>query len=189
MICWVILGNISFLFSDFHFPSQDIGDLLWASVSNNVLISIAFQLKNCSFTVKGKVCFFRAPLQLCQLCTYLFHMEGIKICIIPNEGTIQGWICHCRRRSIVRGLSLFLPPPLQVESPYVSIRAIMPCFSCVTGTSFFAARAFMQISLNTMQSRIQPHLFFAGEVILLWMPSAFRVGMDFKFYDTGWNAC
>lgn len=128
MICWVILGNISFLFSDFHFPSQDIGDLLWASVSNNVLISIAFQLKNCSFTVKGKVCFFRAPLQLCQLCTYLFHMEGIKICIIPNEGTIQGWICHCRRRSIVRGLSLFLPPPLQVESPCVSIRAIMPCF-------------------------------------------------------------
>ncbi|KAL6497502.1 hypothetical protein OROHE_027131 [Orobanche hederae] len=30
------------------------GDLLWASISNNLLISIASRLKNCSFRVKGK---------------------------------------------------------------------------------------------------------------------------------------
>ncbi|KAK6153035.1 hypothetical protein DH2020_012674 [Rehmannia glutinosa] len=31
-----------------------VGDLLWASISNNLLISIASRLKNCSFRVKGK---------------------------------------------------------------------------------------------------------------------------------------
>ncbi|GFP90351.1 uncharacterized protein ytfp [Phtheirospermum japonicum] len=31
-----------------------VGDLLWASISNNLLISIASRLKNCSFCVKGK---------------------------------------------------------------------------------------------------------------------------------------
>ncbi|CAA3005819.1 uncharacterized protein LOC111400826 isoform X1 [Olea europaea var. sylvestris] len=71
---------------------EDIGDLLWASVSNNVLISIAFQLKNCSFTVKGKGQF-------------------------KDEFVTAGGV------------------PLS------------------------------EISLNTMQSRIQPHLFFAGEVL------------------------
>ncbi|KAK6128353.1 hypothetical protein DH2020_037904 [Rehmannia glutinosa] len=31
-----------------------VGDLLWASISNSLLISIACRLKNCSFRVKGK---------------------------------------------------------------------------------------------------------------------------------------
>ncbi|KAL2487377.1 Phosphoglycerate mutase-like family protein [Abeliophyllum distichum] len=71
---------------------EDIGDLLWASVSNNLLILIAFQLKNCSFTVKGKGQF-------------------------KDEFVTAGGV------------------PLS------------------------------EISMNTMQSRIQPNLFFAGEVL------------------------
>jgi hypothetical protein len=31
------------------------GDMLWASISNNSLISVASLLKNCTFTVTGKV--------------------------------------------------------------------------------------------------------------------------------------
>lgn len=31
------------------------GDNLWSSISNNLLMSIVFTLKHCSFTVKGKV--------------------------------------------------------------------------------------------------------------------------------------
>ncbi|KAL0431686.1 UNVERIFIED_CONTAM: 3-dehydro-bile acid delta(4,6)-reductase [Sesamum radiatum] len=32
-----------------------VGDLLWASISNNLLIAIASRLKNCCFRVKGKI--------------------------------------------------------------------------------------------------------------------------------------
>ncbi|PIM99269.1 hypothetical protein CDL12_28240 [Handroanthus impetiginosus] len=69
-----------------------VGDLLWASVSNNLLISIASHLKNCSFRVKGKGQF-------------------------KDEFVTAGGV------------------PLA------------------------------EISLNTMESRIQPRLFFAGEVL------------------------
>ncbi|KAL1554808.1 hypothetical protein AAHA92_15325 [Salvia divinorum] len=68
------------------------GDLLWAYISNNSLISIASHLKNCSFTVKGKGQF-------------------------KDEFVTAGGV------------------PLS------------------------------EISLNTMESRIQSHLFFAGEVL------------------------
>ncbi|KAL7135757.1 hypothetical protein ABFS83_11G119500 [Erythranthe nasuta] len=69
-----------------------VEDLLWASISNNLLISIASRLKNCSFRVKGKSQF-------------------------KDEFVTAGGV------------------PLS------------------------------EISLNTMQSRIQPRLFFAGEVL------------------------
>ncbi|KAI3462961.1 hypothetical protein Pfo_019624 [Paulownia fortunei] len=69
-----------------------VGDLLWASISNNLLISIASRLKNCSFRVKGKGQF-------------------------KDEFVTAGGV------------------PLS------------------------------EISLNTMQSRIQSRLFFAGEVL------------------------
>ncbi|KAK4426181.1 3-dehydro-bile acid delta(4,6)-reductase [Sesamum alatum] len=69
-----------------------VGDVLWASISNNALISIASRLKNCCFRVKGKGQF-------------------------KDEFVTAGGV------------------PLS------------------------------EISLNTMQSRIQSHLFFAGEVL------------------------
>ncbi|KAL2252433.1 UNVERIFIED_CONTAM: 3-dehydro-bile acid delta(4,6)-reductase [Sesamum indicum] len=69
-----------------------VGDLLWASISNNLLIAIASRLKNCCFRVKGKGQF-------------------------KDEFVTAGGV------------------PLS------------------------------EISLNTMQSRVKSHLFFAGEVL------------------------
>lgn len=73
------------------------------------------------------------------------------------EGAIQGRVRHRRRSPTLRGLNLFMEQSDERLSFFNPPQFIYVHF-------FF----FLKISLNTMESRIQPRLFFAGEVMVIF---------------------
>ncbi|TXG59052.1 hypothetical protein EZV62_016881 [Acer yangbiense] len=99
------------------------GDTLWASISNNSLISAAHLLKHCTFEVTGKGQF-------------------------KDEFVTAGGV-----------------PLSEVLSFSLSIYLSTYLFCVCNGNVTYIFLAFVKISLNTMESKIRSHLFFAGEVL------------------------
>lgn len=50
-----LASTFYFIIFLFQFMQGICGDMLWSSISNNLLISVATLLKDCAFNVKGKV--------------------------------------------------------------------------------------------------------------------------------------
>lgn len=147
------------------------GDILWASISNNSLLSIASMLKQCEFQVTGKVGI------LSNLC-FLFHYFCCFITRVQLDNIFFMCPMHYWRANSRMNLWLleefhFLRFSSSSLSPSVfwfcSFHFLTYKHNCYSQTKFIAHGIIIQVSLNTMESRIQRNLFFAGEVVLSFL--------------------
>lgn len=133
-------------------------DMLWASVSNNSLISVASLLKHCTFKVTGKVGFNAWTFQFFMLFMTSRFLEMIHL--------LSFWRVNLRMNLSLREVSHFLRLlSLTLTSLFLSLS------HCKYNSGFLS---FMKIVLNTMESKIHSHLYFAGEVMLLGYFLAFH---------------
>lgn len=152
-MCWQNLVRIFrwlIIFSLYTFTQGLDGDILWASISNNSLMSVASLLKQCSFKVKGKV----------SCCTSRCWIKSMFIQIFVNlENNLDLFRANLRTNLSLLEVFHCLRWSLSLSCLFEGLFTIN--FTCNSSSCI------LKISLKTMESRLKSHLFLAGEVMLL----------------------